>query len=150
MTLFINACVRCDSRTKRLADHLLDKLKVDEVREVFLPELKFPKTDEAFPLHRKECVADRNFSDPLFDQGKEFASADTIVIAAPFWDLSFPATLKQYFEQYGSAQYGYELTMGGIPFPTAFKVATDHQRKLLFDVSCPQSGNVLAYDWKEH
>ena len=30
---------------------------------------------------------------------KQFLRADTIVVAAPHWDLSFPATLKQYFEQ---------------------------------------------------
>ena len=29
---------------------------------------------------------------------KQFAGADTIVIAAPFWDLSFPAILKTYIE----------------------------------------------------
>lgn len=28
-----------------------------------------------------------------------FANADTVVIAAPYYDLSFPAMLKQYFEQ---------------------------------------------------
>ena len=34
----------------------------------------------------------------MFDCAKQFAAADTIVIAAPYWDLSFPATLKTYFE----------------------------------------------------
>ncbi len=29
----------------------------------------------------------------------QFAEADEIVIAAPFWDLSFPAILKAYVEQ---------------------------------------------------
>lgn len=30
---------------------------------------------------------------------KQFAAADTIVIAAPYWDLNFPAVLKTYLEQ---------------------------------------------------
>ena len=34
----------------------------------------------------------------MFDHAKQFASADTIVIAAPYWDLSFPSTLKIYIE----------------------------------------------------
>ena len=34
----------------------------------------------------------------LYDLVKEFASADEIVIAAPFWDFSFPAMLKVYLE----------------------------------------------------
>ena len=35
----------------------------------------------------------------MFDLAKQFAEADEVIIAAPFWDLSFPAALKQYFEQ---------------------------------------------------
>ena len=38
------------------------------------------------------------FNDHIFDYAKDFAKADTIVIAAPFWDLSFPASLKCYIE----------------------------------------------------
>ncbi len=35
----------------------------------------------------------------MFDLAKQFVRADTVVVAAPHWDLSFPAALKQYFEQ---------------------------------------------------
>ena len=34
----------------------------------------------------------------MFDFAKQFAAADTIVISAPYWDLSFPAVLKNYIE----------------------------------------------------
>ena len=34
----------------------------------------------------------------MFDLAKDFAAAETIVIAAPYWDLSFPASLKCYIE----------------------------------------------------
>ena len=114
MILFINACVRRDSRTKRLADYLLNKLN-DEVREICLSDLYFPKADEAFILHRDECVATRDFSDSIFDPAKEFASADTIVIATPFWDLSFPATLKQYFEQINIPHVTFYYDEQGVP-----------------------------------
>ncbi len=34
----------------------------------------------------------------MFDYAKQFANADTIIIAAPYWDLSCPAMLKIYIE----------------------------------------------------
>jgi len=101
MILFINACVRPESRTKRLADCLLAKLakKGDLVKEVVLEDIDFPKVDNAFLSFRDEQIANEDFSAPVFELAKDFAAADTIVIAAPFWDFSFPAMLKQYLEQ---------------------------------------------------
>ena len=34
----------------------------------------------------------------MFCYARQFAAADRIVIAAPLWDLSFPAQLKVYLE----------------------------------------------------
>ena len=34
----------------------------------------------------------------MFSLANQFARADRIIIAAPYWDLSFPASLKQYIE----------------------------------------------------
>ena len=98
MILYINACVRPESRTKRLADHVLASLE-GPVKEIRLEEMSFPKVDAAFIEKRNALCAERDFSDPIFDPAKEFAAADTILVAAPFYDLSFPAMLKQYFEQ---------------------------------------------------
>ena len=47
---------------------------------------------------RTSLIEQGDYSDPMFDYAKQFASADTIVIAAPYWDLSFPAMLKTYIE----------------------------------------------------
>ena len=99
MILYLNACVRSESRTKRLADHVLAGLDDKEVKEVRLWELNLPDPDEVFINKRNELSAKSDFSDPLFDHAKDFAAADTIIIAAPFWDLSFPAFLKRYLEQ---------------------------------------------------
>ncbi|MBQ7172044.1 MAG: NAD(P)H-dependent oxidoreductase [Clostridia bacterium] len=98
MILFINACVRKESRTKRLADRLLAR-SGEPCREVRLEELTFPKANEAFLARRDRLIAEGLFGDPLFFLARQFAEADEIVIAAPFWDLSFPAALKQYLEQ---------------------------------------------------
>ena len=98
MILFVNACVRKESRTKRIADSLLQRLS-GPVKELILSETDFPVTDEAFLKHRDELIAGSDFGDPMFNLARQFSEADKIVIAAPFWDLSFPASLKQYFEQ---------------------------------------------------
>ena len=35
----------------------------------------------------------------MFRYANDFANSDIIVVAAPYWDLSFPALLKIYFER---------------------------------------------------
>lgn len=114
MILYINSCVRADSRTARLADRLLSGLR-DSVSEVRTGELRFPTMDEAFIDFRDRCVDARDFSDPRFALGKQFASADTVVIAAPFWDLSFPSSLKQYFEQINIPRLTFYYDEQGVP-----------------------------------
>ena len=99
MILFLNACVRSASRTKRLADHLIAGLDDRDVKELCLWEMDLPKVDEDFINKRVAFAGKNDFSDPIFDHAKDFAAADTIVIAAPYYDLSFPSVLKQYLEQ---------------------------------------------------
>ena len=60
-------------------------------------------------------VAGSDYSDPMFDLAKQFAEADRIVIAAPYWDLSFPASLKQYFEQINVQGITFVYTPEGVP-----------------------------------
>ena len=114
MILFINACVRRDSRTKRLADFLLAR-KDGPCEEVRLHELEFPATDESFLEKRDALIAAGEFGDPLFSLARQFARADEIVIAAPLWDLSFPASLKQYFEQINVTGITFRYSPQGIP-----------------------------------
>ena len=112
MTLFINACVREDSRTKRLAEALLTKLPGD-VQEVKLHEIKFELIDEKFLVNRDELISMGKFDDDSL--ARQFAQADSIVIAAPYWDLSFPATLKQYIEHINVLGVTFEYTPEGFP-----------------------------------
>lgn len=114
MTLFINACVRRQSRTLRLAECLLERLGGD-VEEVRLEEIAFGAADEAFLDKRDRLIAAGDFNDPLFALARQFAGADQIVIAAPYWDLSFPAALKQYFEQINVLGITFVYTPEGIP-----------------------------------
>ena len=94
MVLFINACVRKQSRTRKLADRVLSKLE-GEVKEIRLHEMTYPTVDEAFLQERDRLIDCGEFANPLFDLARQFAWADQIVIAAHFWDLSFPASLKR-------------------------------------------------------
>ena len=96
MTLFINCCPRDSSRTERLAKKLLEKLgEYDEVN----PEKEglAPMSKERLE-YRTQLLQNGDLSDDIFKYAKQFAAADTIVIAAPFWDLSFPSVLKIYIE----------------------------------------------------
>ena len=97
MTLFINCCVREESRTDRLARAVLKKLGGD-FTELKLYEEK-PKLLDRETLNKRTALIEQgDYSDQMFDYAKQFAGADTIIIAAPYWDLSFPATLKTYIE----------------------------------------------------
>ena len=97
MTLYINCCVRKESRTNRLAKAVLQKLGEDYT-ELKLYEENLRPLDLEKLNHRTELIAQEDYSDTMFNYAKQFANADTIVIAAPYWDLSFPAPLKIYIE----------------------------------------------------
>lgn len=104
--LFINACVRPCSRTLELAKTLLQRLK-GEILEVRLQEMPMAALDLNGLEKRDQAAQKNDFSDPVFSVAKQFAAADIIVIAAPYWDLMFPATLKTYLEN---------ITISGITF----------------------------------
>lgn len=97
MTLFINCCVREESRTDRLARAVLNKLG-GNFTELNLYKENLKPLDREMLDRRTALIEHGDYSNKLFDYAKQFASADTIVIAAPYWDLSFPAPLKTYFE----------------------------------------------------
>ncbi|MFQ8766830.1 MAG: NAD(P)H-dependent oxidoreductase [Oscillospiraceae bacterium] len=60
---------------------------------------KFGPAHGRFFEQRQRLLETGDFSHPRFRYAKQFANADLVVIAAPFWDLAFPALLKLYIEQ---------------------------------------------------
>ena len=114
MTLFINACVKKESRTLRLARCLLSRLD-GKYEEVKLHEIDFPVANQDFLNHRDNLIAAGDFGDPMFDLARQFAAADEIIIAAPYWDLSFPASLKQYIEQINVLGITFSYSPEGTP-----------------------------------
>lgn len=114
MVLFINACVRSGSRTKAIADYLLSNTK-QRIEEVDLKDVAFPIVDEAYLRERDRLISKGDFDHPMFGLAQQFAEADIIVIAAPFWDLSFPAALKQFFEQVNVTGITFRYSEEGFP-----------------------------------
>ena len=96
MTLFINCCPRGESRTERLARALLKAL--GEYEELRLYDEPLHPLGRADIAKRDALLAEKKYDDEMFRSARQFAAADRIVIAAPLWDLSFPAQLKVYLE----------------------------------------------------
>lgn len=113
MVLFINCCVRKESRTLTITKELLKRF--DNVKEIKLFEIDFPKVNEEFIERRNNLINNGNFNDSMFDLAKEFSQAKEIVIAAPYWDFSFPASLKQYIEQINVIGITFKYNADGIP-----------------------------------
>ena len=113
--LFINACVRGErSRTLKLARRFLagyQKAHPDTV--ITQRDLCAERLQPQYP----EILAERDalwnagkLDQPMFEPARQFAAADKIVVAAPFWDLCFPAILKIYLERVTVADltFGYD------------------------------------------
>ena len=112
--LYINACVRAESRTDRIARALLEWLG-GEQEEVKLSELDLQPLSEARLNRRTALIEQGDYADPLFDLARQFQAAEEIVIAAPYWDLGFPAILKLYLEHIYVTGLVSEYTAEGLP-----------------------------------
>lgn len=102
--LYIDSCIRPAgvSRSRELAEEFLNeyrRLNPDaEIRHRVLTETTvLPHTWESLQS-RDLLLKNGEINNPRFDLAHELAGADKILIAAPFWDLSFPALLRTYIE----------------------------------------------------
>ena len=117
--LFIDACVnRGISRTEQLAQTLLKEMNQNGEYEIETLNLE----DEDLKLFtgkesalRESLTRAGNFEGPLFTYAKQFAAADRIVVAAPYWDFSFPARMKCYLEQICVTGLTFTFSSKGIP-----------------------------------
>lgn len=99
--LLIDCCIRKEeSRTKRIMDAFLSAVPDDcAVEHLVLTEENLSPLTGDFFAQRQRLLENHDYTHPRFRYAKQFAAADIIVIAAPFWDLAFPALLKIYIEQ---------------------------------------------------
>lgn len=113
-TLFVNSCARPDSRTYSLAQHILSKIE-GEIREINLYNENTVPLNNKTLEKRTELISQGKFSSPLFKYAKDFAAASSIVIAAPYWDLSFPSVLRIYLEHTTICGITFRYSPEGIP-----------------------------------
>ena len=112
--LFINACVRPQSRTYELAKYALSHME-GRVEELRLIDEDLPPYTNEMLLMRDQLMAEGSIKHPLLRYARQFAEADTILIAAPYWDLLFPATLRLYFEHITVTGLTFRYTPQGFP-----------------------------------
>lgn len=101
--LLADCCIRGEaSRTLRLARRLsggfYDRPGVS-LETVRLMDCNLKPLDAGEVELRNALVTAGRFGDPFFDLTRQFALADLIIIAAPFWDFSFPSLLRVYLER---------------------------------------------------
>ncbi len=118
--LFVDSCISQRderSRTRRLAEAFLAAFREShpgaEIDTVDLKRLRLRHFD-VIGLDDRDALAKVGaFDAPVFSLARQFREADRIVVAAPFWDLSFPAALRTYIEQISAVGLTYHYDADG-------------------------------------
>ena len=104
--LIVDCCIsqrREASRTRRLLRAYVESFcrsHPDVETETVTPEtlLSLKPFDPAMLDERDALASVQAWDAPVYDLARQFRAADAVVVAAPFWDLSFPAALRTYIE----------------------------------------------------
>ncbi len=132
--LFVDACFREGSRTRRLAEHLLGELSArcpSAVIDTFSLERERLLPLFADDLAKRGALqAAGRFDDPMFDAAKRLSAADILVIAAPYWDFSYPAALKAWIEHICAVGVTFDYSADGSCFSLC------RARRLYYVVTC--------------
>ncbi len=106
--MIIDSCMRPESRTRRILgaakEALSSRYDIEsiDVNEAALP----PLTPKSLAERSSGIVPEATVA-----LARKIAAADRIIIAAPFWDMSFPAALKAFLEN--MSLYGVTFTDNG-------------------------------------
>ena len=112
--LVIGCCLRGeDSATRRYYQAYLETAAPERVEMVELVRLGLRPLDWETLALRDRLSAEGRFDHVLFHLARQFRDAEEILIAAPFWDLSFPSLLKVYLEQVSVAGLTFGYTQEG-------------------------------------
>ena len=118
--LFVDCCISQRgerSRTRALADAFLEAFRKThpdwavETVDVASRNLT-PFTAEM--LNDRDALASVGAWDaPVYDEARRFRAADAVVVAAPYWDLSYPAALRTYMEYISANGLAYHYEADG-------------------------------------
>lgn len=94
--VYINCCIRGnDSRTLKIAQPIIQDIrKYAEVVEINLAELDLKPYNKALYSEKANGYIEQRY----IEYSKLVADSDGLIIAAPFWDMSFPSQLKTFLE----------------------------------------------------
>lgn len=94
--VYINCCIRGnDSRTLKIAQPIIQDIrKYAEVVEINLAELDLKPYNKALYSEKANGYIEHRY----IEYSKLVADSDGLIIAAPFWDMSFPSQLKTFLE----------------------------------------------------
>lgn len=119
--LYVNCCISPNEkpRTARLASAFMtaycnahpDSL----VEEVDLTRSALQSLNTGSLRYRETLADNGKLDDDAFSLARQFAAADRIVIAAPYWELSFPSILKVYVENVAVTNLTFGYTEDGAP-----------------------------------
>lgn len=104
--LIVDCCISQrgeSSRTRRMLRAYVEafcRRHPDTETETVTPEelLSLKPFDPQMLDERDALMSVKAWDAPVYDLARQFRAADAIVVAAPFWDLSFPAALRTYIE----------------------------------------------------
>lgn len=106
--IIIDSCMRPESRTRKVLDAA--KAVLSSRYDIETIDVNAAGLSALTP----ETLAERSAGkvpESTVRLARRIAAADRIVIAAPFWDMSFPAVLKAFFEN--MSLYGVTFTDNG-------------------------------------
>lgn len=119
--LFVDCCISqrgAESRTRALAEAYLAAFckthPEAEVETVSQETLLALRPMDADALNQRDALASVGaFDAPQFALACQFRAADAVVVAAPYWDMSYPAALKTYIEHISAVGLTYHYEMDG-------------------------------------
>ena len=119
--LFVDCCISQRgeaSRTRILANAFLEAFRVkhpDAEIETVTPEtmLALKPLNVELLDYRDAMAGVGAFDAPIFELALQFRAADAVVVAAPYWDMSYPAALKTYIEYISANGLAYHYEADG-------------------------------------
>ena len=119
--LFVDCCISqrgAESRTRALAEAYLAAFRGAhlnaEVETVSAETMLSLKMLDAAALNERDALAAVGaFDAPVFALARQFRAADAVVVAAPYWDMSYPAALRTYIEYISACGLCYHYEADG-------------------------------------